>query len=183
MLYLVDCNDVLADFRKGVLDEFKRRHPDKSYGAAEGRKSILLEDDYPKKSRHLLEDILFSKGLHRNLGVIDGCVEGINYLAKKAEVRICTAPMPKNKHFMQEMCDWIEEKLGEVWASKRTITTLDKTLVIGDFLIDDKPQTGLIELPFWEHIVFGQPYNRRIKGKRISWTEGPFYYKEVLGLE
>ena len=179
IVYLVDCNDVLADFRKGVLDEFRKRYPGKLYGSAEKRKSLLLEDDFPEESRPLLEGILLSKGLHRKLGVILGSIKGINYLTKKGDVFICIDNMDGNEYFMQEMYDWIEEKLGKVWASKRTIMSPDKTMVYGDFLIDDKPQKGKLE-PDWEQLLFDQPYNKSVKGlRRITWRN----YKEVLGLK
>ena len=74
---------------------------------------------------------------------------------------------------------YLEEKLGKVWASKRTIMSPDKTMVYGDFLIDDKPQKGKLE-PDWEQLLFDQPYNKSVKGlRRITWRN----YKEVLGLK
>jgi len=55
----------------------------------------------------------------------------------------------------------------------------DKTLIIGDILIDDKPEIKGISTPNWEHIIFDQPYNKNITNKkRINWDN----FKEVLGV-
>ncbi len=60
--------------------------------------------------------------------------------------------------------------MGEDWL-ENTIVTRDKTLIHGDYLIDDKPKVGGLIKPKWEHIVFDQPYNRNIDNKlRINWS-------------
>lgn len=73
----------------------------------------------------------------------------------------------------------MEEHLGRDFV-KRLILTKDKTLVFGDFLIDDKPEIKGVKLPSWEHLIFDQPYNINIinNKRRINWNN----YREVLGL-
>lgn len=46
---------------------------------------------------------------------------------------------------------------------------IDKTRIVADFLIDDKPEvTGALP-PMWEHIYFTQHYNRDLPGVHVVW--------------
>jgi 5'-nucleotidase len=68
--------------------------------------------------------------------------------------------------------EWVESRFGAGWA-ERTIITKDKTMVNGDVLIDDKPEVKGLCNPSWEHILFDQPYNQEVVGKRriMSWSD------------
>jgi len=88
------------------------------------------------------------------------------------DVRIVSSPWPSNPRCASAKFDWMVRWFGPTWA-RRTILTMDKTLVRGDILIDDKPSvTGDLE-PEWEHVWFSQPYNRELTGKRRldRWSE------------
>jgi 5'-nucleotidase len=64
-----------------------------------------------------------------------------------------------------EKYQWTEQHLGNEWA-KKVILTRDKTLVKGDFLIDDRPEIIGVVTPVWEHVVFDKPYNRDVTNKK-----------------
>jgi 5'-nucleotidase len=88
------------------------------------------------------------------------------------DVRIVTSPWPSNPRCASAKIDWMVRYFGRDWA-RRTILTMDKTLVRGDILIDDKPSvTGSMD-PEWEHVLFDQPYNQDINDKRriVRWNE------------
>ena len=69
---------------------------------------------------------------------------------------------------MLEKYEWVENYLGDAWV-KRIILTRDKTLIKGDYLIDDKPViTGVERSPEWEQIVYDRPYNRDVNKKRLT---------------
>jgi 5'-nucleotidase len=53
---------------------------------------------------------------------------------------------------------------------------VDKTLVQGDVLIDDKPVVGGISIPQWRRVLFDQPYNRSVPGPRVQWEN----WREIL---
>lgn len=67
--------------------------------------------------------------------------------------------------------------MGKEWV-KRIILTLDKTMVTGDYLIDDKPHiTGCESSPTWTHILYDQPYNKEVNKPRIvNWTQ----WREII---
>jgi 5'-nucleotidase len=88
------------------------------------------------------------------------------------DVRIVTSPWPSNPRCASDKIDWVMHYFGREWA-RRVILTMDKTLVRGDILIDDKPSvTGVME-PEWEHVWFTQPYNKELTGQRRldRWSE------------
>jgi 5'-nucleotidase len=50
------------------------------------------------------------------------------------------------------------------------IVSKDKTIVHGDFLIDDKPSIKGVQQPTWEHLLYSQPWNAKVSSKRrITW--------------
>ncbi|HEX9597652.1 MAG TPA: hypothetical protein VF982_12285, partial [Anaerolineales bacterium] len=66
--------------------------------------------------------------------------------------------------------------LGRDWISQLILST-DKTLVQGDILIDDRPEIKGAVKPVWEHVLYDQPYNRKVEGqRRLTWAT----WKEVL---
>jgi 5'-nucleotidase len=55
----------------------------------------------------------------------------------------------------------------------------DKTLVKGDFLIDDKPEVKGNQQPEWEYILYSQPYNQGgTSRRRMTWDN----WEEVIRL-
>lgn len=87
------------------------------------------------------------------------------------DVRIVTSPWPSNPRCASAKIDWMVRHFGREWA-RRMVITMDKTLVRGDVLIDDKPEVKGDMVPEWEHIIFTQPYNTDRPNRRINrWNE------------
>ena len=77
-------------------------------------------------------------------------------------VFIVSSPSVKSVSCHSDKCEWVKQHLGDKWA-RRLVLTKDKTIVVGDVLIDDKPYiTGAISKPKWKHITFAQPYNVKL---------------------
>jgi 5'-nucleotidase len=71
-----------------------------------------------------------------------------------------SSPSVNSETCHSDKSKWLKEHMGEKWARK-LILTKDKTVIIGDYLIDDRIDiTGVIKAPAWKHIIFTQPYNR-----------------------
>ncbi|MDO8264840.1 MAG: 5'-3'-deoxyribonucleotidase, partial [Candidatus Parcubacteria bacterium] len=63
--------------------------------------------------------------------------------------------------------------------TKRIILSRDKTLIRGNFLIDDRPEIKGSSIPEWEHIIFDCSYNRNVTNKkRLTWEN----WREVLNI-
>jgi len=88
-----------------------------------------------------------------NLEPIPGAIESYFLLREKCEVFILSKPSVFNPLSYMEKRIWIEKHLG-FKECERLILSCDKTLLRGDYLIDDLPQTGFMN-PEWAHIQFG----------------------------
>lgn len=134
-------DDTLCDF-KGSYTEHNQKFPD---------------IDYPQSI----------KGFFLNLKPLKGGVETIKKLIQSPEYSpyILTAPSVRNPRSYLEKRMWIEKYFGYEFC-KKLIISPDKSLLKGDYLIDDnksgKGQEGfegkLIhfgsrEFPYWEAIA------------------------------
>ncbi len=97
----------------------------------------------------------------RKLNPIDGAIEAMRILDESFEVLILTRPSIPNPLCYTEKRIWVEENLGIEWC-ERLIICPDKSLVIGDYLIDDQVWPGFIgkqlvfastEYPDWDSIL------------------------------
>jgi hypothetical protein len=75
-------------------------------------------------------------GFFENLEPIDGAIESINQLRKQFDVYILTAPSNRNPHCYTEKRLWIEKHFDYEFT-ERLIISSNKSLLKGDFLIDD----------------------------------------------
>ena len=175
-LDLVDMDGVLVNFEKGFLDIWRTRYPDEYYRPLNERTTFKIEDNYPGELEYMIWDIFQGQGFFLNLEPIEGAIGGVKKMAEETDIFICTAPLFPSKYCVPEKYEWVERHLGKEFA-KKIILTKDKTLVRARFLIDDKPEIKGLCTPEWEQLVFEQPYNRDVMGKRrINWSN----WKEVL---
>jgi 5'-nucleotidase len=126
-ILLVDQDDVLADF----------------IGAAANSIRLNPAIKFPQCQYKFFE----------NLKPIDDAIESINKLKEYYDVCILTRPSVFNPLCYTEKRVWIEMFLG-FDTCRNLILACDKTMVMGDYLIDDNIQTGRFK-PTWKHIHFG----------------------------
>jgi 5'-nucleotidase len=176
---LVDQDGVLADYETSVLDIFHHRHPEIARVPADELVLFETENNYPEIYRPEIDAIALETGFYANLPPLPGALEALReLLAEGHDVRICTAPKRQAVPCVSEKYDWVKRHLGQAWQ-ERTISTRDKTLVRGDYLIDDKPEVKGVMAPEWEHIIFDRLYNRHVTGKRrLDWQN----YRKVLDI-
>lgn len=102
-------------------------------------------------------------GFFLDLKPLEGAIEGMKTLQTKYSVYILTRPSIKNTNCYTEKAEWVKKYLGEEMLEKMIICP-DKSLVKGDYLIDDDNRHGQIEFE-GEHIHFR-------KDKRFNnWTQ------------
>ena len=109
----IDIDDTLADWTGG-MDKAKELNPAMSFPQAE-------------------------YGFYSNLTPIDGGVEAIEWLLSSRFFNpfVLTAPSVMNPMCYTEKRVWVEKYLGMEMA-KKLIISPDKSLLKGDYLIDDK---------------------------------------------
>lgn len=172
-IILVDMDGVLANFESAFLKAWKRRYPEELAIELENRTTIGVSQQYPQYLRNNIQKVINTRGFFRNIPPIHGGREALNELTNHGySVFICTTPTIIYENCVLEKYEWVEEHLGREWTM-RIILTKDKTLIHGNYLIDDKPEIRGIKNPTWEQIIFDAPYNRDITGlKRLkNWSE------------
>lgn len=107
----VDMDGVLCDF----------------YGAAKKALTENPKQRYPQSQW----------GFFLKLKPIPGSIEGFNKLKEKYDVWILTRPSFMNVNCYTEKAQWVWDNLGYDILEK-TIIAGDKSLIMGDYLIDDQ---------------------------------------------
>ena len=136
---LVDMDGVLADF-EGYRATLMRAmgHPvPPTVETFYGRETYARMFGEPLAL--VAEGITLVEGFFRNLPLIPGGIEGVRRLQSSGhDVRICSSPLRRNPHCRDEKLEWLRRHLGSDWADEATITSV-KSEVVGDYLIDDRP--------------------------------------------
>lgn len=92
-------------------------------------------------------------GFFLDLKPLDFAIEGVKTLQTKYDVWILTRPSIKNTHCYTEKAEWIKKYFGEDMLN-RMVLCPDKSLVKGDFLIDDDVKHGQPEFEGeWLHFA------------------------------
>ena len=157
---LIDMDGTIADFDARVYALMVARHPEVKLPPFEQR-AYPLSGSLPSGQRPLLAALFAEVGFYREMVPVEGAVEALHQMvAAGIEVRLCSSPLGTSPICASEKIEWVIAHLGQSWYN-RLILTRDKTLIRGDFLIDDAPQAkGDCLEAEWEHVYFDQPYNR-----------------------
>lgn len=167
MLILLDQDNVLADFDKGMSDNFAKQFPNLPLNKE--RLHFYWADDYPEYAK-AFRQIYTAKGFFENLEPMAGAICAFYELLDKGhDVRICTSPIDEFQYCVGEKFAWVEKHLGKDGV-KRLILTKDKTWVRGDILIDDKPIITGSLMPTWTHWHYLHAYNAHLPNKKVTWT-------------
>lgn len=167
---LIDMDGVITDYESLLLRKYRDKYPKAFYVPLEKRCGWNITQQYPRHLRKFLNEINQEEGFFIALEPLNGAVESIEKIARKGhEIFICTSPSSRNMFSAKEKIEWVKKHLGIEWVTK-LILTHDKTLIWGDYLIDDKEVIEGNITPYWEHLLFNQPWNKLVKEKRrISW--------------
>ncbi|MBN2048331.1 MAG: hypothetical protein JW750_10850 [Anaerolineaceae bacterium] len=180
MIVLIDMDNTIADFEGLFQARWEEKHPDLPIKPFHERTDFYLRKESPADYRDKITDIMVGEDFFCSMQPIPGALEAIAEMEMLGwQVFLCTSSFFNYSECAACKFAWVKEHLGSGWR-RRTIITGDKTLVRGDYLIDDKPYIQGAVMPVWEHILYDQPYNRMVNGqRRLTWAN----WKQVLGVE
>ena len=172
-IVLIDLDGPLANLESKFLEIWRKRFPEEFFVPVEKRGTLYLSEEYPESLKEKTELVTNETGFFINLPPVPGSVNAVkNMVSDGFSVFICTAGIYKNDSCLNEKKLWIEKYLG-IDLARTAIFTRDKTIIKGDYLIDDRSNITGAVVPEWEHIIFDQPHNRNIKDKpriKIDWS-------------
>ena len=180
MRILVDMDGVTANFNKRVWEIYEEEFPMVAAiypPMLDGNHPFYMDEAYDDLAyKTIIQGIWERSGFYKELEPIEGAIEALYDLERDHEVFMCTSPSLTNPTCACDKLWWMEHHMNKDWA-KRTIITKDKTVIDADILIDDKPIIeGITETPIWMRIIFDQPYNKNIVGRRLNWKN----YRSVI---
>src|SRR3989344_1673012 len=142
-IILVDLDGPLADFEGEFLKRWWEQFPNEFFVPLEKRRAFFLKDEYPEHLREEVVRILTTTGFFADLSPVPGGIDAVKEMTDRGyKIIICTSDIyikNINTIGLDEKRGWVQKYLGYDFA-KTMVLTRDKTLVRGDYLIDDKPE-------------------------------------------
>lgn len=169
----VDQDEVLYHWNESFQREAIERYPHITFPFMKANHSWDLTHGLGAEGRKAVEDLKNLPGFYLNLRPIDGAKEALEEMEREGiHINIVTAPTVTNPTCASDKHNALDRDFGHKWA-KRAVITDDKTVVMADFLIDDRPDIRGYYKPVWQHIVFDQPYNQHVKNRfrMLDWSE------------
>ena len=187
---LVDMDGVLCDLEKAFFLRYKQKFPERKVLDMKKRKYHYLdyEDCY---SREDVYSILSEPGFYANLPMIEGAKEAMLEMCELGyDVCICTSPFSSCGPIVQQQCEeekrnWLKENLPFLFEfetmSTKVFVEKNKEKTPGAILIDDRidPARGKEGAASWEHVLFHQPYNKKVS-KKVSRLKNWQEWKKVI---
>lgn len=155
---LIDLDGVLADFERALYEKFPQlKDIDDTDGSVDFLNADGFTRDKDKSTKSKMIDFLITnkyRNIFDDLRPMPGAVEAFRLLCQHYQVFILSTPMWILPESYTAKRNWVENWLGES-SYKKLILSHNKSIVVGDYLIDDRIKNGVAEFP-GEHIHFGQ---------------------------
>ncbi len=181
MRILIDIDGVVADLNEAAASRLELRGSETARLAAHMRsaRGWSFTKGLPKKDAALILGVLAEPGFYADLPVIPGARAALAGMRDAGhDVFFVTSPWLSNPTCASDKLGWVERHFGLVMAY-RTVIAGDKTVVTGDFLVDDKPDITGCAAPSWTQVFYTRPWNLHKEGPRIH-TWGDDSWRRVL---
>ena len=171
---LIDLDGVVADWGKAYDEGLSEYDENATYRIRRHRdqRSFDLFDGMNKTESLIINQVMNDLD-YGSLELMRGADEAIEGMLENGHtVRFCSSPWVGSPNCEQQKRWWVRKYFGQTLADA-VIISHDKTVAVGDWLVDDKPRiTGANPTPTWRQIIFDQPYNRGVSGYRLyNWGD------------
>lgn len=170
---LLDQDGPLADFDY----HFWRRCAEQGFtfdcDGPEFQQHRYFTDHIPnRRERAKARAMVDAPGWFAELPVTPGAQAGVEQILDAGlDVWVCTKPLEANPSCLNDKHAWLVRHFPAL--SDRLITAPDKSMVVGDVLLDDAPKPEWFERACWAPVIFEAPFNRdQFEGlPRWSWCD------------
>ncbi|MFE6967227.1 hypothetical protein ACFVAJ_19265 [Agromyces sp. NPDC057679] len=157
----------MASWEEGVVDLARKLHPDVDIADAGTRTDYYFLKTTAEPERSAMHDAMKQPGLYRTLNAVDGSFDAFqDMLDAGDEAFICSTPSLENPTCASDKLAWLDQRGGRQ-VTERSVLTFDKTIILGDALVDDKHEIHGAHTPTWEHVVYDSAYNQNTPGPRL----------------
>lgn len=178
-LYLLDVDDVLADFTIPILKHANQAslERDPTFVAKQFEDVTVwdLETLYPDLTFEQLLAPALLAGFASSLEPLPGSLEAVKELQSLGRVVILTAPFRSASTWTSDRDAWLKATFKIEYQD--IVHSSDKSLVPGDLFLDDKPaniEAWQKRWPDGEALLWNAPYNQAEpeRGRRVhTWEE------------
>lgn len=160
---LLDQDGPLADFDQRYWDLCESMGFDLDIrDLSDTRRRRFMEGNITNKEHRKLARTYIESGHNRwfhDLPVTPGAIEGVARLLERSDIDVwvCTKPLEANDRCRDDKGLWIKRHFPEL--EHKLILAPDKSMVLGDVLLDDAPKIKWLPKAVWEPVVFSTPFN------------------------
>lgn len=159
MIFLLDMDGPLAAFDSYNFDRIKQAGHALDIESLEHQRHRFLDNHL--LHRHQRKEVrtwVDTEGWFRDLPVTEGAQEGVEaLLACDLELWVCSKPLDTNPTCATEKKAWLAEHFPAL--KDRLILAPDKSLIVGDVLLDDAPKLKWLPRAQWAPVIFTCPFN------------------------
>merc|ERR1711879_643383 len=158
---------VLVDFEGTLFQAYRTENPNLRYIEPASRQGMYMDAQYRREfgemEYQVLRDLLDRDHFYGKMLPIQEAIDSVNKLIEnhsdEFEVFICTSPHWTNRTCAFDKTNWIQKYIPNLPVN-RIVMTSDKTVVDGDFLIDDNEVIKGASTPTFKHILCRCHHNK-----------------------
>lgn len=145
---------------------------------------VLASFDVPPEVEAAVGVIMRGRDVAGEFPLREGALEFVAGLRTWARVVAVTAPLAGSPTWQSERDEWLRDRLG--FDKRDVVQCDDKTLVVGDAILDDKPANvaaWLAANPGKLALLWGESYNRGeyLYPRVDSFAEATDYLESMMG--
>jgi len=156
---LLDMDGPLAQFDARVFQVAEANGIEMDISSVVEQSKRYFTDHIVKPAdRKWMRGVIREPGWFASLPPTPGAIEGVhNLLEQGVDIWVATKPMEENPTCRDDKARWLREHLPML--ERKLIIIPDKSVLVGDVLLDDAPKPAWIMSAVWKPKIFAAPFN------------------------